>query len=86
MVEDWIVLWPRGVEDCVEMEFFSKPREEVSVIGLVIGLDVGESRCSFDRIFFRKPSVGIEKDLWRGCTLMSLVSRLRSTDSRRTAG
>ena len=60
-VDDRLVLCARGLEDCVETEFFSKPRE-VGVMGLVMGLDVGESLCSFDRIFFRKPSVGIERD------------------------
>jgi hypothetical protein len=55
------VLWPSGLEDWVEMEFFSKPREEVGVTGLVMGLEVGESLCSFDRIFFRNPSAGIER-------------------------
>ena len=61
-VADRLALCARGLEDCVETEFFSKPREEVGVIGLVMGLDVAESLWSFDRIFFRKPSVGIERD------------------------
>lgn len=58
------MLWPRGLEDCVEGEWIevSKPLEEVGVIGLVTWLDVGESFCSFVRIFFRNPSVGIGRD------------------------
>lgn len=55
------MLWPSGLEDWVEMEFFSKPRDEVGVTGLVMGLEVEESLCSFDRIFFRNPSAGIER-------------------------
>lgn len=64
----------------MEMEFFSKAREEVGVMGLVMGLDVGESLCSFDRIFFKNPSVGIGKD--PDCGRMALLSRLGSTNSK----
>jgi hypothetical protein len=64
----------------VEKDWRSKPLEEVGVIGLAMGLDDGESLCSFDRIFFRKPSVGIERDPGGG--RRSLVSRLGSTNSK----
>lgn len=45
----------------LEKEFLLKPLE-VGVVGLVMGLAVGESLCSFDLIFFRNPSVGIGRD------------------------
>lgn len=64
----------------MESEFLSKPLEEVGVMGLVMGLEDGESLCSFDRIFFRKPRVGIERA--PGGDRGPLLSKLGSTNSK----
>ena len=55
----------RKLEDWVEVDLWSKPLE-VGVVGLVTWLEVGEDFCSFDRIFFRKPSVGMKRSKGRG--------------------
>lgn len=59
------MLWARRLEDWVEVDFCEKPLE-VGVVGLVTWLEDGEGFCSFDRIFFRKPSAGMKRSQGRG--------------------